>query len=79
MDFPDLENETIIKKLGVDAQGKLWDYLKNSIGYLRGFTYFKDKNIHKGISVFDVPFDRINYLKVQFKKYVDCTFSDQGD
>ena len=71
VDFPDLEKETTIKRLGIDVDNELWRYLGNSISYLRGFTYYKDKDLYKGISVFDIPFDRSNYLKVQFETYKD--------
>lgn len=71
VDFPDLGKDTIIKRLGIATNDGIWSYLAKSIGYLRGFTYFKDHNIYKGISVFDIPFNSVNYLKVRFRKYVD--------
>ncbi len=79
VDFPDLGKDTIIKRLGIATNTEIWSYLAKSIGYLRGFTYFKDHNIYKGISVFDIPFNSVNYLKVRFRKYVDYTFSYWGD
>ncbi len=79
VDFPDLGKDTIIKRLGIATNTGIWSYLAKSIGYLRGFTYFKDHNIYKGISVFDIPFNSVNYLKVRFRKYVDYTFSYWGD
>ncbi|KAF1079496.1 MAG: hypothetical protein GQF41_4054, partial [Candidatus Rifleibacterium amylolyticum] len=79
VDFPDLEKDAVLKSLGVSINTGLWSYLEKSIGYLRGFTYFKDNNIYKGISVFDIPFNRVNYLKVRFQKYVDNSFSAGGE
>jgi hypothetical protein len=52
---------------------ELWQYFKNSIGWLRGFIpYFaKHSDIPHGITVFDVPPESINFLYLRIRSDKD--------
>jgi hypothetical protein len=67
----EIQSQFPLKKLGGNAYEfpRLWNYLSSSINSMKGFTFFKSAEFTSGLSVFEVPFDKINYLEVKFENY----------
>lgn len=84
-DLPEVSDEkwsyVVIKHYRENGARKpaLWQYFKNSIGWLRGFVpYFaKDSDIPHGITVFDIPPECVNFLYLKIKTDKDL-FKKKG-
>lgn len=70
------EKFVVIKSLGEEPPEQPWGYLKESITYFRGNTFFSSSNLGTGIAIFDIPPALINFLKVRFVRYESREDSD---
>lgn len=62
--------KTTIKELDKDPiDNGFWNYLTNSVGFLRCNTYFKSDNFISALGVFDIPCPQVNFLQVDLVRY----------